>query len=159
MKKNILKLPKMNSNEIKQLIDNENICRIAFRGEEFPYLAPFQYIRMGNSLYFHFTDYGKKMKLLQKDNKVCVSIEKLSPDMSSYSFVSFRGELEQVKDTKERERAIQKLSEKGSEKLSENFLAAHGFKAEEGWESLSHEKPLVIYKLKTISETTGLKSP
>ena len=109
--------------------------------------------------YFHFTDYGKKMKLLQKDNRVCVSIENLSPDMSSYSFVSFRGELEQVNSTKERERAIKKLSEKGSEKLSENFLAAHGFKAEEGWESLSHEKPLVIYKLKTISETTGLKSP
>jgi nitroimidazol reductase NimA-like FMN-containing flavoprotein (pyridoxamine 5'-phosphate oxidase superfamily) len=159
MKKNILKLPKMSSNEINQLIDNENICRIAFHGEEYPYLAPFQYIRMGDSLYFHFTDYGKKMKLLQKDHRVCVSIENLSPDMSKYSFVSFRGELEQVNDNVERANAIKRLSEKGSENLSENFLAAHGFKAEEGWESLSHEKPIVIYKLKTISETTGLKSP
>jgi nitroimidazol reductase NimA-like FMN-containing flavoprotein (pyridoxamine 5'-phosphate oxidase superfamily) len=159
MKKNILKLPKMSSNEINQLIDNENISRIAFHGEEYPYLAPFQYIRMGDSLYFHFTDYGKKMKLLQKDHRVCVSIENLSPDMSKYSFVSFRGELEQVNDNVERANAIKRLSEKGSENLSENFLAAHGFKAEEGWESLSHEKPIVIYKLKTISETTGLKSP
>ena len=114
---------------------------------------------MGDSLYFHFTDYGKKMKLIQKDNRVCVSIENLSPDMSKYSFVSFRGELEQVNDNEERANAIKRLSEKGSNNLSENFLAAHGFNAKEGWESLSHEKPIVIYKLKTISETTGLKSP
>ena len=58
-----------------------------------------------------------------------------------------------------RELAIRKLSEVGNERLSENFLAAHGFSAEEGWRSLSPEKPLVIYKLETINETVGLRSP
>jgi hypothetical protein len=79
--------------------------------------------------------------------------------MSEYSFVVLRGELERVENMDERENAICKLSEVGSKKLSENFLAAHGFKAEDGWETLSHEKSLVIYKLDTVSETVGLKSP
>ena len=74
------------------------------------------------------------MRLLNKDNKVCVSVESLMPDMSEYSFVVFRGELERVENMGERELAIRKLSEVGSQRLSENFLAAHGFSAEEGWE-------------------------
>ena len=99
------------------------------------------------------------MRLLKKDKKVCVSVDSLLPDMSEYSFVVLRGELERVHNKDEREKAIRKLSEVGSKRLSENFLAAHGFKAEEGWETLSHEKSLVIYKLGNISETIGLKSP
>jgi nitroimidazol reductase NimA-like FMN-containing flavoprotein (pyridoxamine 5'-phosphate oxidase superfamily) len=159
MEKKPFKLPKMSSDEVKDLLDKESICRIAFNGEDFPYMAPFQYIRIGNALYFHFTNYGKKMRLLKKDKKVCVSVDSLLPDMSEYSFVVFRGELERVHNMGEREKAIRKLSEVGSKRLSENFLAAHGFKAEDGWETLSHEKSLVIYKLDNISETIGLKSP
>jgi nitroimidazol reductase NimA-like FMN-containing flavoprotein (pyridoxamine 5'-phosphate oxidase superfamily) len=159
MEKKLFKLPPMSSDEVNNLLDQENICRIAFKGEEFPYMAPFQYITIGNALYFHFTNYGKKMRLLKKDKKVCVSIESLVPDMSEYRFVVLRGELEKVEESDEREKAIRKLSEYGSERLSENFLAAHGFSPEEGWGSLSPEKPLVIYKLEKVSETVGLKSP
>ena len=159
MEKKPFKLPKMSSEEINNLLDKENICRIAFNGEDFPYMAPFQYVRIGNALYFHFTNYGKKMRLLNKDKKVCVSVESLLPDMSEYSFVVFRGELEPVENMGERELAIRKLSEVGSQRLSENFLAAHGFSAEEGWSSLSPEKLLVIFKLETVNETVGLRSP
>ena len=69
------KLPKMSSQEIDTLLKQQKICRIAFRGEEFPYLAPFQYVKIGDSLYFHFTDYGRKMRLIEKDNRVCIGIE------------------------------------------------------------------------------------
>lgn len=159
MEKKPFKLPKMSSEEVNNLLDKENICRIAFNGKDFPYMAPFQYVRIGNALYFHFTNYGKKMRLLNKDKKVCVSVERLLPDMSEYSFVVFRGELERVENIGERELAIRKLSEVGSQRLSENFLSAHGFSADEGWSSLSPEKSLVIFKLETINETVGLRSP
>jgi nitroimidazol reductase NimA-like FMN-containing flavoprotein (pyridoxamine 5'-phosphate oxidase superfamily) len=159
MEKKPFKLPLMSNVEVKNLLDQENICRIAFKGDEFPYMAPFQYITIGNVLYFHFTNYGKKMRLLKKDKKVCVSIESLVPDMSEYRFVVLRGELEKVEDTEEREIAIRKLSEFGRKRLSENFLAAHGFSPAEGWGSLLPEKSLVIYKLENVSETIGLKSP
>ena len=154
-----LKLPKMSSEEIKDLIDEKNICRIAFKGDEFPYMAPFQYIKIGNTMYFHFTNYGRKIRLIDGDNRVCVSVEKLMPDMSQYSFISIKGELERVNEPNERKEAIRRLAEAGKEKLSENFLAAHGFNKDEGWEVITDTKPMIIYKLEKISEIVGLKSP
>jgi len=113
---------------------------------------------MNGALYFHFTDYGRKMKILKTDNRVCVEIEKLSPDLSEYYFVSLRGRLEVVEDSEERNAAIMRMTEDGKQRLSPNFLAAHGLKRNEGWSSLTPEKPFVILKLDVVEEI-GLKSP
>ena len=155
----LVKLPKMDSGEINNLLKNQLLCRIAFKGDKYPYMAPFQYVLMHGSLYFHFTDYGKKMKLLDKDKRVCVEIEKYRPDLSEYNFVVLRGELEVVTDSDERANVIHRMAEEGKLKLSTNFLAAHGFKKEEGWDSFTPEKPIVIVKLKKVTEQIGLKSP
>lgn len=153
------KLPRMSSKEIKMLLDRERICRIAFRGKEFPYLAPFQYVKIGDTFYFHFTDYGRKMRFLKRDNRVCVGVESFEPDMNEYSFVLLSGELERVHDKEERAEAIRGLAEIGRKGLSENLLAAHGFSTDQGWETLSEDKPVVIFKLEKIADVIGLRSP
>ena len=155
----VVKLPKMNENEIEKLIREQMLCRIAFKGENYPYMAPFQYVFENGRLYFHFTDYGKKMRLFERDNRVCVEIERIRKDLSEYSFVVLRGTLKVVRDPKERARVIKRMAEEGKQKLSRNFLAAHGFKKEEGWSSLTPEKPLVIIKLEDVAQEIGLKSP
>jgi len=155
----IVRLPQMEKREIEKLIREQMLCRIAFKGDKYPYMAPFQYVYMNGSLYFHFTDYGKKMRLLEKDNRVCVEIEKYRADLSQYSFVVLRGALKIVTGPQERAKVIKRLAEEGKQKLSTNFLAAHGFKKEEGWSSFTPEKPLVIVKLEDIAEEIGLKSP
>jgi len=155
----IVKLPKMEKHEIDQLIREQMLCRMAFKGTEYPYMAPFQYVFMNGSLYFHFTDYGRKMKLIERDNRVCVEIEKFRPDMSKYNFVVLKGKVKTVTDPLERAKVIKMMAEEGKQKISPNFLAAHGFKKEEGWSSFSPEKPLVILKLEEIAEEIGLKSP
>ena len=155
----IVRLPQMEKREIEKLIREQMLCRIAFKGDKYPYMAPFQYVYMNGSLYFHFTDYGKKMRLLEKDNRVCVEIEKYRADLSEYSFVVLRGTLKVVTGPQERAKVIKRLAEEGKQKLSTNFLAAHGFKKEEGWSSFTPEKPLVIVKLEDIAEEIGLKSP
>ena len=99
------------------------------------------------------------MRLFGNDNRVCVEIEKFEPDLDSYNFVIFRGQLEIVKDPNERGQVISKIVRDGKQKLSMNFLAAHGFKKEEGWDSLQSDKELVIIKLIEINEVIGLKSP
>jgi len=149
----------MEKHEIDQLIREQMLCRMAFKGAEYPYMAPFQYVFMNGSLYFHFTDYGRKMKVIERDNRVCVEIEKFRPDMSKYNFVVLKGKLKTVTDPLERAKAIKRMAEEGKQKISPNFLAAHGFKKEEGWASFSPEKPLVILKLEEITEEIGLKSP
>jgi len=155
----VVKLPKMEKFEIEELLQEQMLCRIAFKGDKYPYMAPFQYVLMDGYFYFHFTDYGKKMRLLEKDKRVCVEIEKYRPDLSEYNFVVFRGELEVVRDPQERAKAIKRIAEEGKQKLSTNFLAAHGFKKEEGWSSFTPERPVVIVKLKGVTEKVGLKSP
>jgi len=154
----VLKLPKMTQREVKKLIEDGLLCRIAFKGAKYPYIAPFQYVYLNGALYFHFTDYGRKMKLLENDNRVCVEIENLQSDLSGYKFVSLRGNLKVVENPEERTKVIRQLSETGARKLSQNFLAAHGLNVTEGWSSLTPDKPLVIVKLEIIEET-GIKSP
>ena len=155
----IFKLPRMDKSEIEKLVREQMLCRIAFKGRRHPYMAPFQYVFVDGSLYFHFTDYGKKMKLLERDRRVCVEIEKYEPDLSEYSFVVFRGTLRVVTDPQERSRVIRKMAEEGEQKLSRNFLVAHGFAKEGGWSAFTPEKPLVIVKLEDIAQVTSLKSP
>jgi len=148
----------MKVQEIKKLINDEMICRIAFVGTKYPYIAPFQYVYTNGSLYFHFTDYGRKMKLLESDNRVCVEIEKLQPDLREYNFVSLRGNLNVVEDPEERAKVIEKMREDGRQKLSQTFHAAHGLEITEGWSSFTSDKPLVIVKLEIVEEI-GIKSP
>ncbi len=155
----IVKLPRMNKDEIRELLRGQTLCRIAFKGEEYPYMAPFQYLYHGGCLYFHFTNYGKKMKLIDRDNRVCVEIESYEPDLSEYSFVVLTGRLDYVTDEDERATVIRKMAEEGRRRLSERFLAAHGLDPEDGWSSLDPGKPLRIVKLVNIVGEIGLRSP
>jgi len=156
---NVVKLPKMKKREIDQLLRDQMLCRIAFKGDEYPYMAPFQYVFIDGSLYFHFTNYGKKMKLIDRDKRVCVEIEKYTPDLTEYNFVVLRGVLEVVKDPQERAKAINRIAAEGKQKLSTNFLAAHGLPKEEGWSSFTPEREVLIVRFKQEYATIGLKSP
>jgi nitroimidazol reductase NimA-like FMN-containing flavoprotein (pyridoxamine 5'-phosphate oxidase superfamily) len=154
----LVKLPWMSDDEIEELVSKQCICRIAFNGADYPYLVPFRYVRDGNILYFHFTDYGKKMKLLEQDDKVCVQIETYLSDLSKYNFISYRGRLKKVENRDEHLKVVKLFKETGKEGISKKFLAAHGFNPEDGWDSFEGDD-LVIMKLVDIVERVGLRSP
>ena len=148
----------MKKTEIESVITENFLCRIAFRGNDYPYIAPFQYVFANGMLYFHFTAYGRKMKLLEKESRVCVEIEQYEPDMRRYRFVVLTGTLSIVKDANERAAVIDMMRETGTERLSKNFLAAHGFPKAEDWTSFTPDKPLAIVKL-NVASVSGLRSP
>ncbi len=154
------KLPKMTENEINQLIAEQFLCRIAFMGKKAPYIAPFQYALVDGQLYFHFTNYGKKIDLLKQDNPVCVEIEKFTQDLNEYRFVVLTGKLTPVTDLEERALAIRKIVKTAKTRaLSTTFLAAHGFSSDKDWSILTPDKPLIIVRLADVTEKTGLQSP
>jgi nitroimidazol reductase NimA-like FMN-containing flavoprotein (pyridoxamine 5'-phosphate oxidase superfamily) len=153
----IVKLPKMSESEIRKALSEENICRIAFIDGEFPYISPFQYVYIDDILYFHFTDYGKKKAILSNNRNVCVSIEKFEKDLSSYFFISIQGKLIEVKDIIERERVIKQMLGNARNNYSTNFLSAHGFTKERGWD-IFFDETLIFYKLGDIRYRIGLKS-
>ncbi|TRO46912.1 pyridoxamine 5'-phosphate oxidase family protein [Candidatus Bathyarchaeota archaeon] len=155
-----VKLPRMSKAEIDQLLTEQLLCRIAFGGKLAPYIAPFQYVFISGVLYFHFTDYGKKMSLLEEGNPVCVEIEQYTPDLSEYCFVVLIGKLHIVEDLQEKVEVISQMVEAAEAKgLSTNFLPAHGVPKDAGWSVLNTENPLVVVRLVDVTKIVGLKSP
>ncbi len=152
-------MERMASNEIMHVISRQNISRIAFKDEEYPYIAPFQYVYINGNIYFHFSEYGKKMRLLDEYPNVSVEVEWNAQDMSSFCFLILRGTLERVHDEKERALAINSLTTQGKDKFSSTFLAAHGFQTPSQWDTFTAKRAYVIVKLTNIVEIFGLKSP
>ena len=153
-----VKMPKMEENEIEKLVSEQFLCRIAFRGDLQPYIAPFQYVVIDGTLYFHFTDYGKKMSFFKQETPVCVEIERYTPNLSEYGFVVLTGKLRLVEDQEERKMAIEEMVEVGKQKISKNFLVAHGFSQGSNWTDFTADKPILIIKLDEVTEKIGLKS-
>ena len=154
-----VEMPKMKEKEIEQLIGEQFLCRIAFKGDLQPYIAPFQYAYVKGILYFHFTDYGKKMSFFKQEAPVCVEIERYTPNLSEYGFVVLTGKLRLVENREERKMAIEKMAEVGKQKISKNFLLAHGFSQGSDWTDFTADKPILIIKLDEVTEKIGLKSP
>ncbi len=155
---NPIKLPAMNKKEIEEAIRKQYLCRIAFNAKDGPQIAPFQYVFMDNHLYFHFTNYGNKISFLSEGKQVCVEIENYTPDFSQYSFVILNGTLKAVQDSMEKRKVIEKMAETGKEKLSPQFLFAHGFDSKEGWGVLNEKQEMLIVKLVNVQTIKGLKS-
>ncbi len=157
----VVKMPEMIPREMEGVLQNNFLCRIAFKGDEdsYPYISPFVYVYLHRIMYFFFTDYGKKMSFLKKDPHVCVEVENTTPDLSDCSFLALRGILQVVNVQTERSRAIEVMRILSTEhKLSPNFLIALGLDRDAGWGAFSPEAPIIVVKLTNIIEQVGLKT-
>jgi len=155
----IVKIPRMEKKEYDRLIANGYICRIAFQGEKYPYIAPFLYVFDGKFLYFLSTKYGKKIEYFRKSPYVSVEVEKYTKDLSSYTFVTFQGYLEEVDDAIEkkliRQRFVDLIS---SRKLSANILAALGHSPEDSPAAIAKEERSLVWKLVGVMDLVALKN-
>lgn len=155
----LVKIPHMDKMEYDQLIREAYISRIAFKGEEYPYIAPFLYVCDGNFIYFLSTKYGKKMQLFQQSPHVAVEIEKYSSDLANYTFVTLTGRLIQIDDPTEditiRKKFVELIKDKH---LSKNIVAALGHSPEEPIESIVTEKRTLIWKLVHVKDIVALKN-
>lgn len=59
---------------IQELLNTATVCRVAFKGDEFPYIVPMNYGQKDGALYFHCAKEGKKLDLLKLNNKVAFEI-------------------------------------------------------------------------------------
>lgn len=155
----LVKIPRMDKTEYDQLIREGHISRIAFKGEEYPYIAPFLYVFDGNFIYFLSTKYGKKIQLFHQSPNVAVEIEKFSSDLANYTFVTLQGRLKQIDDVAEdmaiRKKFVELINNRN---LSKNIVAALGHSPEEPIESIVTEKRSIIWKLVRVEDIVGLKN-
>lgn len=155
----IFKIPHMEKDEYDRLIHDNYVCRIAFKGDTFPYIAPFIYSFDGKCLYFLPTRYGRKIDCFRKDPHVSVEIECYSDDFSDYKFINLQGTLEEIEDDDERQRVrssfVDLIKERG---LSSNVLAALGFLASDSLEAVIKEDRNMVWKLTDVKEIIALKN-
>lgn len=155
----IVKIPRMEKKEYDRLIANGYISRIAFQGEKYPYIAPFLYVFDGKFLYFLSTKYGKKIEYFRKSPYVSVEVEKYTRDLSSYTFVTFQGYLEEVEDAIEKKIIRQRFVDLiKSKKLSGNILAALGHSPEDLPEAIAKEERSLVWKLVGVMDLVALKN-
>lgn len=61
--------------EIIGIIQQGEICRLGFCNDGVPYIVPMNYGYSDGRLYFHSAKAGRKIELLEKNNRVCFEIE------------------------------------------------------------------------------------
>ena len=155
----IVKIPFMQKKEYDRLIRENYVCRIAFQAEDYPYIAPFMYVFDERYLYFLSTKYGKKIDLFSRNPLVAVEIEQYADDLSSYTFVTLRGRLEEVTET-ENKRLIKKnfATMLEDRRLSANIMAAFGHDPRDLPKALVSEDRTLVWKLTGVKEIVALKN-
>lgn len=155
----IVKIPRMEKKEYDRLIDKGYICRIAFQGEKYPYIAPFLYVFDGSFLYFLSTKYGKKIEYFRKSPYVSVEVDKFSKDLSSFMFVTLQGFLEEVDDAIEKKLIREKFVDMIVDKdLSCNILAALGHSPNDAPMAIVEEERSLVWKLVGVKDLVALKN-
>jgi nitroimidazol reductase NimA-like FMN-containing flavoprotein (pyridoxamine 5'-phosphate oxidase superfamily) len=155
----ILKIPRMEKEEYDRLIKENYVTRIAFKGDSYPYVAPFLYVFDGHNLFFLSTKYGKKIRYFNENPNVAVEIERISPDLSSYTFVTLLGKLVEITALTEgrrvRQQFVTMIKTRG---LSGNVVAALGHSPAEPLESIVNEDRSLVWKLDKVEEIVALKN-
>ncbi|KAF5036677.1 Pyridoxamine 5'-phosphate oxidase [anaerobic digester metagenome] len=155
----IVKIPRMEKGEYDRLIEEGYVCRIAFQGEKYPYIAPFLYVFDGRFLYFLSTKYGKKLEYFRKSPYVSVEVERYSSDLSNYTFVTMQGRLEEVEDSIDkklvRERFVELIV---GRHLSSNILAALGHSPQDPPEAIAREERSLVWRLTGVKDLVALKN-
>lgn len=153
------KIPKMSKEEYDSLIKRQYVSRIAFKGYEHPYIAPFMYVFDGRYLYFLSSNYGRKMKYFRDEPRVSVEIEEYSPDLSSFTFVSLQGILEEVQDPSSRLQVRQQFVNMiRTNHLSSHVLTAFGHTAQDEPEVIIREERSSVWKLVGVKDIVALKN-
>ena len=149
----------MEKDEYDRLIKENYVSRIAFKGDSHPYVAPFLYVFDGHNLFFLSTKYGKKIQYFNENSNVAVEIERISPDLSSFTFVTLLGRLDEVTDIAEgrrvRQQFVTMIKTRG---LSSNVFAALGHSPTEPLESIVNENRSLVWKLDRVGEIVALKN-
>jgi len=154
-----VKIPKMSKEEYDALIKRQYVSRIAFSGAGHAYIAPFMYVFDGKYMYFLSTKYGRKMEYFKSDPKVSVEIEEYAKDLSTFTFVSLQGSLEEVKDPlqkkKVRELFVGMIK---NNRLSMRVLTALGHTSQDKPEAIVREDRSIVWKLVGVKDIVALKN-
>jgi len=62
-------------NVLEEILSAATICRVAMMDGDLPYIVPFNYGYSEGCIYIHSAPEGKKINLLNQNNRVCFEVE------------------------------------------------------------------------------------
>jgi nitroimidazol reductase NimA-like FMN-containing flavoprotein (pyridoxamine 5'-phosphate oxidase superfamily) len=117
------------------------------------------YVFDGKYLYFLSTKYGRNMEYFKTSPRVSVEIEEYAPDLSSFTFVSLQGFLEEVQDIPQKQKVrdlfVRMIENK---RLSRHVLTAFGHAPQDLPEAIVREERSSVWKLAGVRDIVALKN-
>ena len=99
---------KLSTEQIEELLKRQFIGRIGCHADDTTYVVPVSYVYDGSYI-FGRTDEGMKINMMRKNPKVCFEIDD-TRDLTNWQSVIAWGEFEELKEGRERDDALQKLT-------------------------------------------------
>ena len=61
--------------EISEILEKAQVCRVAFSCNDEPYIVPMNFGFKDNHLYLHSAQEGRKISILHRNNRVCFEVD------------------------------------------------------------------------------------
>lgn len=110
---------------IEEIIRKSLVCRLAMSEDNIPYIVPLCFGYKDNTLYFHTAREGKKLHILEKNNRVCFEFDILHEVTRSkepcrwgmrYVSVIGTGKISLIEDFESKRRALDIIMQHYAEK-------------------------------------------
>ncbi len=134
---------------LDEILMNSTVCRIAINDNEFPYIVALNYGYSDNALFMHSAKAGKKIDLLNANNKVSFQIEFGSEIIKHEKSCQWTSKYRSIVGVGE----IEILTEFSDKVHGLNILMEHSGKLNNDYNSKAVEKILIL-KL-NIKQVTG----
>jgi hypothetical protein len=140
----------LNKSQIDDVLRQAMVGRIGCYADNKMYVVPVTYAYDGKCIYAHSKE-GMKIEMMRKNPKVCVEVDTME-NMANWRGVIVWGTYEELKDSKEQEKAMQILKDRFLPVItSETADRPHQMKAPHVVEK---EPKALVYRI-VIEECTG----
>lgn len=110
----------LSKNEIDQLISTQLVGRIGCHADGLTYVVPMSYAWDGVYIYGHSYE-GKKLEIMRRHPRICFEVDN-TRNLANWQSVIGWGNFEELKDSADREFALQKLNERALPYLSSETM-------------------------------------
>ena len=122
-----------NKTKIETILNNTKVCRVAFSQDNIPYIVPMLFAYKENCAYVHSATEGKKIEMLNQNNRVCLEVDEIlgiKPGKNACGFgVKYKsviafGTASIITDSSEKKAGLDLLMEKYSDHADWDYLPA-----------------------------------
>lgn len=142
-------IEEMKPDAIEKLLYSRILGHIACHADDLSYVVPVSYAYDGRYIYVR-SEEGMKINMMRKNPKVCFQVEKME-NMANWESAVLWGEFEELKNTEERNHALQELMDRVLP-----FISSETVQLSPHWPFLPQDISTiqgVVFRIKVLKKT------